>query len=57
MVIVPSHGDLLRADAAALVNAVNCVGIMGRGIALQFKRAYPASFEARRVWHLRAFGV
>lgn len=39
-------GDILRADAEALVNTVNCVGIMGRGVALQFKNAYPENFKA-----------
>lgn len=39
-------GDLLQADVEALVNTVNCVGIMGRGIALQFKQTYPANFKA-----------
>jgi O-acetyl-ADP-ribose deacetylase (regulator of RNase III) len=39
-------GDLLQSDTEALVNAVNCVGVMGRGIALQFKRTYPANFAA-----------
>jgi O-acetyl-ADP-ribose deacetylase (regulator of RNase III) len=39
-------GDILQADAEALVNTVNCVGIMGRGIALQFKNAFPANFTA-----------
>lgn len=39
-------GDLLHADAEALVNTVNCVGIMGRGIALQFRKAYPSNFDA-----------
>lgn len=39
-------GDILNADAEALVNTVNCVGIMGRGIALQFKNAYPENFKA-----------
>lgn len=39
-------GDILRADAEALVNTVNCVGIMGRGIALQFKNAYAENFRA-----------
>lgn len=34
-------GDLLREDVEALVNTVNCVGAMGRGIALQFKKAFP----------------
>jgi len=40
------QGDILRADTEALVNTVNCVGIMGRGIALQFKKAFPENFEA-----------
>jgi O-acetyl-ADP-ribose deacetylase (regulator of RNase III) len=39
-------GDILQADAEALVNTVNCVGIMGRGVALQFKNAFPANFKA-----------
>jgi O-acetyl-ADP-ribose deacetylase (regulator of RNase III) len=39
-------GDILKADADAIVNTVNCVGIMGRGIALQFKNAYPTNFKA-----------
>ena len=39
------NGDLLMADAEALVNAVNCVGVMGKGIALQFKQAYPENFN------------
>lgn len=40
------EGDLLTADVDALVNTVNCVGVMGKGIALQFKRRYPAVFMA-----------
>lgn len=39
-------GDILREDAEALVNTVNCVGVMGRGIALQFKKAFPENFKA-----------
>ena len=39
-------GDMFTEDAEALVNSVNCVGIMGRGIALQFKRAFPDNFNA-----------
>jgi O-acetyl-ADP-ribose deacetylase (regulator of RNase III) len=39
-------GDILRADVQALVNTVNCVGIMGRGIALQFKNDFPENFKA-----------
>ena len=39
-------GDILTEDVEALVNTVNCVGVMGRGIALQFKKAFPANFKA-----------
>lgn len=39
-------GDILKQDAEALVNTVNCVGIMGRGIALQFRKAFPENFKA-----------
>ena len=39
-------GDIIAADVAALVNPVNCVGAMGRGLALQFKRAFPENFRA-----------
>lgn len=39
-------GDLVKADAEALVNTVNCDGFMGRGIAAQFKRSFPANFGA-----------
>lgn len=41
-----THGDILRADTEAIVNTVNCVGVMGRGIALQFKKAWPDNFKA-----------
>lgn len=40
------QGDIFSSNAEALVNAVNCVGIMGRGVALQFKEAFPANFKA-----------
>lgn len=39
-------GDVLAEDAEALVNTVNCVGLMGRGIALQFKKVWPENFKA-----------
>jgi len=38
-------GDLFASQAAALVNTVNCVGVMGKGVAQEFKRRYPAMFE------------
>ncbi len=43
-VIKEVSGNLLEADVDALVNTVNTVGVMGKGIALQFKRAYPEMF-------------
>lgn len=39
------QGNLLKEQAEALVNTVNCVGVMGKGIALQFKQAYPENFR------------
>ena len=39
-------GDILAEDVEAVVNSVNCVGVMGRGIALQFKNAFPENFKA-----------
>ena len=41
-----TQGNILKADVEALVNTVNCVGFMGKGIALQFKKAYPENFDA-----------
>lgn len=42
------QGNIVEADAEALVNTVNCVGVMGKGIALQFKQAFPDNFDAYR---------
>ncbi len=41
-----TQGNLLDADAEALVNTVNTVGVMGKGVALMFKEAYPENFKA-----------
>src|SRR5665811_1493750 len=46
MTVKEAKGNLLKADAEALVNTVNTVGVMGKGIALQFKKAYPDNFRA-----------
>jgi O-acetyl-ADP-ribose deacetylase (regulator of RNase III) len=40
------RGDIIGEDAEALVNTVNCVGVMGKGVALRFKAAFPANFRA-----------
>lgn len=39
-----AKGDLLKSDAEALVNTVNTVGVMGKGIALQFKEQFPQNY-------------
>ena len=44
--IEDASGDLFAANGDALVNAVNCVGVMGKGLALAFKNRFPANFVA-----------
>jgi len=39
-------GNILESEAQALVNTVNTVGVMGKGIALQFKKAFPNNYKA-----------
>lgn len=39
------RGNLLEADTEALVNTVNTVGVMGKGVALMFKEAFPENFK------------
>lgn len=46
LTIALTRGNILTADVEALVNTVNCVGVMGKGIALQFKKAFPDNFKA-----------
>ena len=41
-----TQGNLFEARADALVNTVNTVGVMGKGVALQFKEAFPENFTA-----------
>ena len=38
-------GDLFESKAQTLVNTVNCVGIMGKGVAQEFKKRYPEMFK------------
>lgn len=40
------HGDIFDSQCIALVNPVNCVGVMGKGLALQFKKEFPENFLA-----------
>jgi O-acetyl-ADP-ribose deacetylase (regulator of RNase III) len=46
--ITPTRGNVLEAGTEALVNTVSTVGAMGKGIALQFKRAFPENYRAYR---------
>jgi O-acetyl-ADP-ribose deacetylase (regulator of RNase III) len=43
-----TKGNLLGSHAFALVNTVNTVGVMGKGIALQFKEAFPYNYQVYR---------
>jgi len=38
-------GDILKSNAQTLINTVNCVGVMGKGIALEFKNRFPDMYE------------
>src|SRR6202043_2417243 len=46
MTIKLMMGDLLVQRVDAIVNTVNTVGVMGKGIALQFRRKWPANYKA-----------
>ena len=49
--LISQHfGDLFDADVEALVNPVNCVGVMGAGLAKKFKEKYPDNFERYSFW-------
>ncbi|UZJ63192.1 macro domain-containing protein [Sphingobacterium sp. KU25419] len=38
-------GDIFSSDAQTLVNTVNCVGVMGKGLAKSFKEKYPKMYS------------
>jgi O-acetyl-ADP-ribose deacetylase (regulator of RNase III) len=46
VVIELASGDMWAVPAAVRVNAVNCVGVMGKGVARAFRDRYPAMFRA-----------
>ena len=55
MPLAELRGNLFNSNAQTLVNTVNCVGVMGKGVALEFRRRFPEMFEAyRRVCRDRA---
>jgi O-acetyl-ADP-ribose deacetylase (regulator of RNase III) len=43
-VIIERIGNILKANVQALVNPVNCMGVSGKGLALQFRRAWPTNY-------------
>ena len=42
------EGDIFKANTQTIVNTVNCVGVMGKGLALKFKKRYPKMYEQYR---------
>lgn len=44
-IITLMYGDLFESKADAIVNPINCVGVMGGGLALEFKNRYPEMFK------------
>ena len=42
-------GNIFDSKCSTLVNTVNCVGVMGKGVALEFKKRYPAMFSEYQV--------
>jgi len=42
------RGDIFESDVQTIVNTVNCLGAMGKGLALRFKNEYPDMFDAYR---------
>lgn len=49
MIIILKNTDIFNSSAQALVNPVNCVGVMGKGLALQFKMRDPDLYESYRI--------
>lgn len=43
--LIFKRGDIFKSKADVLVNPVNCVGVMGKGLAAQFKKTFPHVFE------------
>lgn len=44
--IAEDRGNIILSSCDAIVNTVNCVGVMGKGLALQFKTAFPSNYRA-----------
>lgn len=53
MTVTYKQGNILNSDAQVLVNPVNCVGVMGKGLAKQFADTYPEILKWYKKWPLR----
>lgn len=42
-------GDIFQSNAQVITNTINCVGVMGKGLALAYKKKYPAMFKDYKV--------
>lgn len=42
-------GDIFDSGAQTLVNTINCVGVMGKGVALEFKKRFPEMSKTRNI--------
>ncbi|MGO1118119.1 type II toxin-antitoxin system antitoxin DNA ADP-ribosyl glycohydrolase DarG [Rhodovibrionaceae bacterium A322] len=49
MALIFKNGNLFSEPTEAIVNTVNCVGVMGKGVALEFKKRWPENFEQYRI--------
>lgn len=47
--LVEKAGDMFSTNAQAIVNTVNCVGVMGKGVALEFKRRWPENYKFYKI--------
>ena len=45
MIYFEKNKNIFEREVDAIINTVNCVGVMGKGIALQFKQLYPDNFK------------
>lgn len=47
--ITYTTGDIFKANTEAIVNPVNCVGVMGKGLALEFKKRFPYNYHEYKI--------
>jgi O-acetyl-ADP-ribose deacetylase (regulator of RNase III) len=50
MIAFRKKGDMFKVPADIRVNTVNCVGVMGKGVALEFKKRFPGIFQPYKLY-------